>query len=188
MPSTVSIVTSSDTPSVVHVQPCWFQDIPVTIGIACVDRRDVTHPWRFPICRLDIGQSPNDGAEAVADWGVEWPRTRFIRGDSHMLLPDNLADFPTHVWLSGTKFQRAVWHLLLTIPQGKTMTYGDIAARLGKPAAARAVGLACGANPVPLIVPCHRVVSAGGKIGGYSGRGGPAFKAELLRREAQNIA
>ncbi len=70
-----------------------------------------------------------------------------------------------------------------TIPPGETLTYGEIAARLGEPGAARAVGRALGANPTPIIVPCHRVLGANGKAGGFSAPGGVAAKARLLSIE-----
>ncbi len=79
---------------------------------------------------------------------------------------------------AGTAFQQSVWHELRKIPAGKTLGYGAIAAALGRPRAARAVGQACGANPIPLLIPCHRVLAAGGKLGGYSG--GLDWKRRLL--------
>lgn len=84
-------------------------------------------------------------------------------------------------WSEATGFQRDVWEELESIRPGRTRTYGEIAAALGKPKAARAVGAACGANPVPLLVPCHRVLAAGGKLGGFSG--GLPWKELLLKRE-----
>ena len=83
--------------------------------------------------------------------------------------------------LQGTPFQRSVWMALLSIPCGKTQSYGQIAVEIGRPGAMRAVGRACGANPVPLIVPCHRVLAAGGKLGGFLG--GMGWKPLLLARE-----
>ena len=83
--------------------------------------------------------------------------------------------------LSGTDFQKRVWKSLLNIPYGKTASYKDIAAMIGKPEAVRAVGGACGKNPVPIIVPCHRVISADGNLGGYSG--GLRIKKALLKLE-----
>ena len=68
----------------------------------------------------------------------------------------------------GTPFQQAVWEELKGIPYATTATYGQIAARIGRPGAARAVGSACGANPVPLLIPCHRAVAAGGGLGGFT--------------------
>ncbi len=88
---------------------------------------------------------------------------------------------------AGSAFSREVWEIMLTIPCGSTMTYGEIADRLsvrrgGAPVAAQAVGGACGRNPIVLIVPCHRVVGKNGSLTGYSG-GGIARKAKLLQLE-----
>jgi methylated-DNA-[protein]-cysteine S-methyltransferase len=75
--------------------------------------------------------------------------------------PDDLAD--------GSGFERAVWAAIATVPYGQTMTYGEIARQVGAPAAARAVGVACNHNPLPLVIACHRVVGAGGKLVGFGG-------------------
>ncbi|MDX2011021.1 MAG: methylated-DNA--[protein]-cysteine S-methyltransferase [Myxococcaceae bacterium] len=84
---------------------------------------------------------------------------------------------------TGTPFQRRVWNALLDIPFGATVTYGELAAQLGKPSASRAVGLANGRNPISIIVPCHRVVGRDGKLTGYAG--GLELKRTLLGHEAQ---
>jgi AraC family transcriptional regulator of adaptative response/methylated-DNA-[protein]-cysteine methyltransferase len=81
----------------------------------------------------------------------------------------------------GTAFQRRVWEELQRIPLGETRTYGEIAAAIGAPRASRAVGSACGANPVPVVVPCHRVLPASGGIGNYGL--GPRRKQRLLEHE-----
>ncbi|MGE5529385.1 MAG: methylated-DNA--[protein]-cysteine S-methyltransferase [Patescibacteria group bacterium] len=81
----------------------------------------------------------------------------------------------------GTAFQRRVWAALREIPHGTTATYGEVAEKVGRPGAARAVGAACGANPIALAVPCHRVVGAGGNLTGFGG--GLEMKAQLLRME-----
>ncbi len=83
--------------------------------------------------------------------------------------------------LRGTPFQLRVWQELRSIPWGETVSYQTLAGRLGSPQAARAVGRACGANPVPIIVPCHRVIAADGSLGGYSS--GLAHKRWLLQHE-----
>jgi O-6-methylguanine DNA methyltransferase len=83
--------------------------------------------------------------------------------------------------LRGTPFQREVWGELLRIPYGEVRTYAEVAQAVGRPAAVRAVGAANGANPIPLVVPCHRVVATGGKLGGYGG--GLPLKARLLALE-----
>ncbi len=89
-------------------------------------------------------------------------------------------DFP--IDLQGTPFEMEVWTALQSIPYGSTVTYGELAAGLGKPGAARAVGSANGRNPIPIVVPCHRVIAAGGKLGGYGG--GLTLKRQLLDLEA----
>lgn len=81
----------------------------------------------------------------------------------------------------GTPFQRAAWEVLRTIPFGRTISYGDQAARLGSPKAARAVGAANGRNPLPIVVPCHRVVGSDGSLVGFAA--GTAVKAWLVRHE-----
>jgi O-6-methylguanine DNA methyltransferase len=83
--------------------------------------------------------------------------------------------------LAGTDFQKSVWNALRKISLGKTKSYGEIAAAIGRPKAIRAVGGACGANPVPVLVPCHRVLAANKKLGGFSG--GLDWKRTLLARE-----
>jgi O-6-methylguanine DNA methyltransferase len=81
-------------------------------------------------------------------------------------------------------FHRRVYEVARTIPPGKTLAYGDVAARLRISGAARAVGQALGRNPFPIVVPCHRVLAAGGKIGGFSAHGGTATKRRMLAIEA----
>lgn len=83
--------------------------------------------------------------------------------------------------LAGTPWQRRVWEALREIPPGRTATYAEIAARVGNPRAVRAVAAACAANPVAVLIPCHRVVRSDGALGGY--RWGLARKKELLNRE-----
>ena len=84
-------------------------------------------------------------------------------------------------------FHRRVYEVARSIPPGKTLSYGDIAARLDKRRAARAVGQALGQNPFPIIVPCHRVLAAGGKIGGFSAHGGTATKLRMLAIEGAPV-
>ncbi|WP_432449511.1 methylated-DNA--[protein]-cysteine S-methyltransferase [Aliiroseovarius marinus] len=88
-------------------------------------------------------------------------------------------DLPTRVM--GSDFQRAVCAAMSAIPYGDTLTYGEIAKLTGN--SAQAVGNACGANPIPIIIPCHRVMGAGGKLVGFSGAGGVETKVQLLRLE-----
>jgi O-6-methylguanine DNA methyltransferase len=93
--------------------------------------------------------------------------------------------FPPLDLSNGTTFQQKVWNALRKIPTGKTKSYGEIARAIGKPRAVRAVGGACGANPIPVLVPCHRVLAANGKIGGFSG--GLDWKRELLARDGVSL-
>ena len=92
-----------------------------------------------------------------------------------------LTDFELEFDLQGTEFQRRVWQALRTIPFGETRSYGAIAAQVGAPGAARAVGLANGHNPIAIIVPCHRVIGASGNLTGYGG--GLDRKRSLLALE-----
>lgn len=90
-------------------------------------------------------------------------------------------EFDLPLDLRGTPFQLAVWSALLEIPYGETRSYLDVARAIGNAEAVRAVGMANGANPLPLVVPCHRVIQAGGKLGGYGG--GVDLKRRLLAME-----
>jgi methylated-DNA-[protein]-cysteine S-methyltransferase len=101
---------------------------------------------------------------------------RYFAGELHSI--DALP-----VMTAGTTFQREVWGALREIPCGTTISYGQLAARLGRPAAVRAVGLANGANPISVVVPCHRVIGADGSLTGYGG--GIERKRWLLDHELQ---
>jgi len=89
--------------------------------------------------------------------------------------------FPPLDWTGKTEFQKSVWRAMLKISPGKTKSYGEIAHAIGNPKAVRAVGGACGANPIPVLVPCHRVLAANNKLGGFSG--GLDWKRKLLAGE-----
>ncbi len=93
--------------------------------------------------------------------------------------------FPPLDLSAGTPFQQTVWHALREIPLGQTRSYGEIASVIGNPKGVRAVGGACGANPIPVLVPCHRVLAAKGKLGGFSG--GLDWKQTLLEREGVSL-
>ena len=84
---------------------------------------------------------------------------------------------------SETVFQKKVWRELSKIPKGETKTYKEIAIAIGHPFAVRAVANACGKNPYPIKIPCHRVIRSDGKLGGYSAPGGTAAKCRLLKEE-----
>lgn len=127
--------------------------------------------------------------KAVAAWQKTWPETRFTKAPPKSAA--KAASFfgpranDAALLLVGTPFQHKVWAALLEIPEGFVTSYGAIAAQIKKPRAARAVGGAVGANPVPLLVPCHRVIGSDGSLGGFSC--GIAIKKLLLRAEATTI-
>lgn len=91
-------------------------------------------------------------------------------------------DFDLPLDFGGTEFQRSVWEMLLTIPYGETWSYADVANRLGKPSATRAVGAANGQNPIPIVGPCHRVIGKNGSLTGFGG--GLPLKEKLLALES----
>jgi len=88
-------------------------------------------------------------------------------------------------WAGRTEFQKSVWRQLLKISPGQTKSYGEIAKAIGKPKAVRAVGGACGANPIPVLVPCHRILAANKRLGGFSG--GLDWKRKLLAGEGVSL-
>ena len=100
-----------------------------------------------------------------------------------LYLKGNLPNFSLPLKVSGTPFQLAVWKAIANVPFGKSISYGEIAAAIGKPKAARAVGAAVGANPTPLLVGCHRVLGSSGSLTGYSGGQGIKTKKLLLDHE-----
>lgn len=94
-------------------------------------------------------------------------------------------DFDIPMEAKGTEFQKSVWDQLLKVPYGETCSYGEIAKRIGNPKASRAIGMANNRNPISIIIPCHRVIGASGKLVGYGG--GLDIKERLLKLEKENI-
>jgi methylated-DNA-[protein]-cysteine S-methyltransferase len=97
-----------------------------------------------------------------------------------------LKEFDLPLTLEGTEFQRRVWTSLLAIPYGETISYAELAQRIGNPKAVRAVGLANGSNPIPIIIPCHRVIGSNGSLTGFGG--GLVTKKQLLALESKQIS
>ncbi len=95
-------------------------------------------------------------------------------------------EFDLKIKLQGSPFSLKVWHCLKQIPFGTTVGYGEIARALGGTAYSRAVGRACGLNPIPIVIPCHRVIGAEGKLGGFSG--GLGIKSYLLKHEKSHLS
>ena len=100
-----------------------------------------------------------------------------LRGEA-----DDLADVPLDL-AALPPFRRKVLEVVRTIPAGETLSYGEVALAAGSPGAARAVGQALGRNPYPIVIPCHRVLGAGGRIGGFTATGGVSVKAKMLAAE-----
>jgi len=97
-----------------------------------------------------------------------------------------LQDFDLPLVLDGTEFQLLVWRHLRKIPYGETVSYGQLARQIGSPDAARAVGLANGSNPIPIIIPCHRVIGSNGDLTGFGG--GLPVKKKLLALESRQLS
>lgn len=129
--------------------------------------------------------------EELSTWAnKKYPGCQFIEDGEKLqrygeelagYLQGGLQGFSAPLEVKGTAFQQAVWNALCEIPYGQTRTYSDIALSIHKPAAVRAVGAAIGANPLLIVVPCHRVSGKNGRLTGY--RGGLDMKARLLRLE-----
>ena len=140
------------------------------VGLACVKPEDQSFPdlesW---ICE---GGSYEEGG--VHNEATARQLDSYFKGE--------MKDFDVPLDMHGTAFQRAVWKQLTAIPYGKTWSYGEVAAAIGRPSASRAVGHANGCNPVSIIVPCHRVIGSNGRLVGYGG--GLNRKRALLALEA----
>lgn len=131
-----------------------------------------------------VGFTLGDRESALRRLRAEWPEAELLREDDaiaaaaeRLFRPVGLAG-PVDLIVRGTPFQVSVWEALLRIPSGAVGTYGRLAAEIGRPGASRAVGTAVGANPVAVLIPCHRVIREEGRIGGYAY--GPDIKAALL--------
>jgi len=163
------------------------------------------HPTPFGECLLAVTERGICGLKFVQDGNrnylkiwlqKQWPKSRLVNDPSHVKpFIQQIFDFsadnepaPLHLYVQGTNFQIKVWEALLRIPLGKAVTYEDIAYHIGLPKASRAVGNAVGKNPIPFLIPCHRVIRKVGEFGNYGE--GPARKKAILGWEAarhQNI-
>lgn len=157
------------------------------------------HYWiTVPSPLGSLSVAARDGAIVELDWGGRGaralavdqpPETAALLAEAARQLAAYFSEggfrFDLPLRPAGSDFQRAVWDFMLAIPAGETRTYGQAAEATG--AVARAVGGACGANPIPVIIPCHRILAAGGEAGGYSGKGGLNTKRWLLRHEGAYV-
>ena len=128
---------------------------------------------------------PNQGQDVIIDAGFHYDEKPFqtVRDQLNEYFAGKRQHFLLKLAPKGTEFQQRVWQELRNIPYGQTISYGEIAARLGNPKAGRAVGMANGRNPIPIIVPCHRVIGKNGSLTGFGG--GLAIKQQLLNLEKQ---
>ena len=151
-----------------------FDEIRTRFGLVIVVGED------GELCRVFIEQEDAmvpDRSDMIKDPEAMLPFTTQIT----LYLDGKLTRFDLPIRLAGTPFQNRVWSELLKIPYGETRSYQDIAKAAQSPSASRAVGSACGKNPIAIVVPCHRVITSGGKLGGYSG--GLDVKKALLGLE-----
>jgi O-6-methylguanine DNA methyltransferase len=160
-----------------------FDKIPTTLGpvyIACTE---------YGLARIQIGGSAaawkRQLRKAFSPAAEKQPAAvRKAAGQIREYLRGRRRSFRARIdWRVMTAFQRRVLRVTLCIPYGRVTTYGEIAAVIGNPRAARAVGRALGANPIPIVIPCHRVIASDGALGGYSAAGGVSLKRRLLQME-----
>ncbi len=128
------------------------------------------------VTQIEFGKHTDRLPEGRLEQQVVDELREYVEGDRKQ--------FTCPIELQGSDFNRRVWTRVSRIPYGQTTTYGEIAREFEKPGAARAVGTANGRNPIPIIIPCHRVVAAGGKLGGFGG--GLPLKRKLLDLECSN--
>ncbi len=156
--------------------------------------------WTTPVGEFSVALDANDSVIATAFGGVSELRTRFNADElvhdparaaaARQEITDYFAGtrqtFTLKLSPSGTPFQQSVWAALQRIPFGATQTYGELATQIGNPSASRAVGRANGANPIALIVPCHRVIGSDGSMTGFAF--GEDIKRQLLEHETARSA
>jgi methylated-DNA-[protein]-cysteine S-methyltransferase len=131
--------------------------------------------------RLINFQTGTHRMKPESSWKLDERQFTDVIGQLEAYFAGELRSFNLRLAPAGTPFQREVWGKLLTIPYGETISYGELARRVGKPRASRAVGAANGRNPLPIVVPCHRVIGADGTLTGYGG--GLPIKTALLALE-----
>ncbi|MEQ4300598.1 methylated-DNA--[protein]-cysteine S-methyltransferase [Plantactinospora sp. B6F1] len=138
------------------------------------------------VCGVRFGpvETAAPAAALDVDSDPDHPRLAVAVGELRAYFAGELTEFAVPLSVPrGSEFERAVWTEMSKIPYGETRTYGEVAAAVGDSGAARAVGVACNRNPIPVIVPCHRIVGAGGKLVGFGG--GLPRKRRLLELEAR---
>jgi O-6-methylguanine DNA methyltransferase len=161
------------------------QTFVATLGIETEDGAFVAHYSEEGLARLDFPVAKAKITSTLCNAQVKRWHNLTTSAVHQALRGRQIKNLPPIDLRSGTEFQRKVWATLQRIPAGSTATYTQCAESVGKPKAARATGSACGKNPIPLLIPCHRVLAAGGKLGGFSG--GLHWKQKLLAREKSTM-
>jgi methylated-DNA-[protein]-cysteine S-methyltransferase len=134
--------------------------------------------------RIDFVNGRNPG-EPDPQWLDDAEHFRETLRQLRAYFAGELENFDLELAPQGTPFQLTVWNRLREIPFGETISYGELARRIGNPDASRAVGLANGSNPIPIVIPCHRVIGSNGKLTGYGG--GLPIKEKLLALERRQL-
>lgn len=145
-----------------------YVETPIGLLLVAGDRQ-MLRTIRFPPAHPESGWKQSD--EAFAQTAIQL--REYFAGERRA--------FDLHLAMDGTPFQREVWSALREIPYGEVRSYSDVARRIGRPRAVRAVGAANGANPIPIIIPCHRVIGSSGALTGFGG--GLSVKRRLLELE-----
>lgn len=143
-------------------EPVWYDELPTPIGrlLLVADARGLRQVW------FETGRhrkTPDPG------WLRDAAKLAFARVQLEEYFAGERRTFELPLHPLGTPFQLAVWRALATIPYGATVSYGDMARRIGQPNAVRAVGAANGRNPLPIVLPCHRVIGSDGSLTGFGG-------------------
>lgn len=156
------------------------------LAVPTADGIFTAHYSEGGLAQLDFpGDKRSNSADAVpVAEAIAWHATT-IKALNELLSGRAPHTLPPLDLSCGSEFQQQVWQALLRIDFGRTKTYAEVAEDIGNLQATRAVGAACGANPIPVLVPCHRVLAAKGKLGGYSGSAG--WKEKLLAREGSQL-
>lgn len=143
-------------------EPIWYDELPTPIGqlLLVADARGLRQVW-FETGRHRKAPDP--------DWTRDAARLAFARVQLEEYFAGERRTFELPLHPLGTPFQRDVWQALAAIPYGATVSYGEMAQRIGQPNAVRAVGAANGRNPLPIVLPCHRVIGSDGSLTGFGG-------------------
>ena len=162
-----------------------FIELPITTS----DGTFLAHYSEKGLAELDWPNVGRASSRAVSTKQIPLQTLRWHRTATEALKTAlagrDAKNLPPLDWTDKTEFQQSVWRQMLKISVGKTKSYGEIATAIKNPKAVRAVGGACGANPIPVLVPCHRILAANKKIGGFSG--GLDWKRKLLAREGISL-